>query len=205
MYLAAAVDNNSTDILAVANSPFLWACAIGVFPVIIIHSVIYMKAAQIAAPHIGMTHQEIKTSCRAGAISALGPSLAVVMVAVALLTVFGTPAVLVRIGLIGSVSYETAAAAIAANSAGAELGGPTYTQAVFGLALAAMTLGGAMWMIATLILTPYSSEVIQRCVRSTRPSCWWFPVRQWLELLWCWDSVSCPDPGSMLLPSDPLR
>lgn len=126
MYLAAAVDNNSTDILAVANSPFLWACAIGVFPVIIIHSVIYMKAAQIAAPHIGMTHQEIKTSFRAGAISALGPSLAVVMVAVALLTVFGTPAVLVRIGLIGSVSYETAAAAIAANSAGAELGGPTY-------------------------------------------------------------------------------
>ncbi|MHA6967573.1 DUF5058 family protein [Glutamicibacter bergerei] len=154
MYLAAAVDNNSTDILAVANSPFLWACAIGVFPVIIIHSVIYMKAAQIAAPHIGMAHQEIKTSFRAGAISALGLSLAVVMVAVALLTVFGTPAVLVRIGLIGSVSYEMAAAAIAANSAGAELGGPTYTQAVFGLALAAMSLGGAMWMIATLILTP---------------------------------------------------
>lgn len=152
--LPAAADNNSTDILAVANSPVLWACAIGVFLVIIIQSVIYMKAARVAAPSIGMTPTEIKTSFRAGAISALGPSLAVVMVAVALLTVFGTPAVLVRIGLIGSVSYETAAAAIAANTAGAELGGPTYTQAVFGLALAAMSLGGAMWMIATLILTP---------------------------------------------------
>lgn len=152
--LPAAADSNSTDILAIANAPFLWACAIGVFLVIIIQSVIYMKAARVAAPHIGMSEQEIKTSFRAGAISALGPSLAVVMVAVALLTVFGTPAVLVRIGLIGSVSYETAAAAIAAKTAGAELGGPTYTQAVFGLALAAMSLGGAMWMIATLILTP---------------------------------------------------
>lgn len=152
--LPAAVDPNSTDILAVANSPVLWACAIGVFLVIIVQSVIYMKAARIAAPHIGMTQAELKTSFRAGAISALGPSLAVVMVAVALLTIFGTPAVLVRIGLIGSVSYETAAAAIAANTAGAELGGPTYTQSVFGLALAAMSLGGAMWMIATLILTP---------------------------------------------------
>ena len=51
MYLAAAVDNNSTDILAVANSPFLWACAIGVFLVIIIQSVIYMKARRLP-PHI---------------------------------------------------------------------------------------------------------------------------------------------------------
>ncbi|OIH85270.1 DUF5058 domain-containing protein [Arthrobacter sp. UCD-GKA] len=152
--LPAAADSNSTDILAIANSPVLWACAVGVFLVIVVQSVIYMKAARIAAPHVGMSHAELKTSFRAGAISALGPSLAVVMVAVALLTVFGTPAVLVRIGLIGSVSYETAAAAIAANTAGAELGGPTYTQAVFGLALAAMSLGGAMWMIATLILTP---------------------------------------------------
>lgn len=152
--LPTVVDNNSTDILAVANSPALWVGAIGVFLVIIIQSIIYLKAAKVAAPHIGMTQAEIKTSFRAGAISALGPSLAVVLVAVALLTIFGTPAVLVRIGLIGSVSYETAAAAIAANTAGAELGGPTYTQAVFGLALAAMSLGGAMWMLATLILTP---------------------------------------------------
>lgn len=150
----AVVDNNSTDILAVANSPILWACAIGVFLVIVLQSLIYMKAAKTAAPHIGMSQEEVSTSFKAGAISALGPSLAVVLVAIALLTVFGTPAVLVRIGLIGSVSYETAAAAIAAKSAGAELGGPTYTQAVFGLALAAMSLGGAMWMIATLILTP---------------------------------------------------
>ncbi|PRA07095.1 DUF5058 domain-containing protein [Arthrobacter sp. MYb229] len=154
MYFPAVVDNNSTDILAVANSPVLWACAVGVFLVIVLQSIIYMKAAKIAAPHIGMSQAEIKRSFNAGAISALGPSLAVVMVAVALLTVFGTPAVLVRIGLIGSVSYETAAAAIAVNSTGAELGGPTYTQAVFGLALAAMSLGGAMWMIATLVLTP---------------------------------------------------
>lgn len=150
----AVVDNNSTDIMAIANSPVLWICAGGVFLVIIVQSLIYMKAARLAAPAAGMAPGELKTSFRAGAVSAIGPSLAVVLVAVALLTVFGTPAVLVRIGLIGSVSYETGAAAIAANTVGAELGGPTYTQSVFGLALAAMSLGGAMWMIATLILTP---------------------------------------------------
>ncbi|MEV7646896.1 DUF5058 family protein [Arthrobacter sp. NPDC089319] len=150
----AAVGNNSADVMAIANSPVMWICAGGVFLVIIVQSLIYMKAARLAAPSVGMTPGELKTSFRAGAISAIGPSLAVVLVAVALLTVFGTPSVLVRIGLIGSVSYETGAAAIAANTAGAELGGPTYTQSVFGLALAAMSLGGAMWMLATLIFTP---------------------------------------------------
>ena len=39
----------------------------------------------------------------------MGPSLAVVIVAISLLALFGTPAVLVRIGLIGSAAFETGA------------------------------------------------------------------------------------------------
>ena len=37
---------------------------------------------------------------------------------------------------------------------GAELGGDTYTQQVFAIAFFAMSLGGAMWMLATLVFTP---------------------------------------------------
>lgn len=141
MNLRTAVDGASTDILSVANLPVLWICALGVFAVIVVQTVIYVRAARVAAP-------------AAGAVSAIGPSLAVALVAVALLTVFGAPAVLVRIGLIGSVSFETGAASIAAGTMGADLGGPTYTQGVFAVAFMAMSLGGAMWMLATLVLTP---------------------------------------------------
>ncbi|GAA1754450.1 DUF5058 family protein [Kocuria aegyptia] len=154
MNLRTVVDGASTDILSVANLPVLWICALGVFAVIVVQTVIYVKAARVAAPAAGMSPTELKTSFRAGAVSAVGPSLAVALVAVALLTVFGTPAVLVRIGLIGSVSFETGAASIAAGTMGADLGGPTYTQSVFAVAFMAMSLGGAMWMLATLILTP---------------------------------------------------
>lgn len=149
-----AADASSTNILAVANLPVLWICALGVFAVIIVQTVIYIRAARVAAPAADMSQEELKTSFRAGAVSAVGPSLAVALVAIALLAVFGTPAVLVRIGLIGSVSFETGAASIAAGTMGAELGGPTYTQGVFAVAFMAMSLGGAMWMMATLILTP---------------------------------------------------
>jgi hypothetical protein len=147
-------NGSSTDILAVANMPVIWICALGVFAVIIVQSLIYIRAVRKAAPAAGMTADELKVSFRSGAVAAIGPSLAVVLVAIALLALFGTPAVLVRIGLIGSAAYETGAANISAKTMGATLGGDEYTQQVFAVAFFAMSLGGAMWMLATLIITP---------------------------------------------------
>ncbi|GAA1497196.1 DUF5058 family protein [Paeniglutamicibacter kerguelensis] len=144
----------STDILAVANSPLVWICALGVFAVIFIQTFIYVKAARRTAPEIGMPASELTGAFRAGAVASIGPSLAVVLVAIALLALFGTPAVLVRIGLIGSAATETASAGIAATSMGATLGGADYTQQVFAVAFMAMSLSGGMWMLATLLLTP---------------------------------------------------
>lgn len=148
------VNPDSTEVLALANMPILWILALGVFAVIIVQTVIYMRAARRAAPEIGMSSRELRTSFRTGAIASIGPSLAVALVAVALLAVFGTPATLMRIGLIGSVSFETGAAATAVGTMDAELGGPSYTQEIFVIAFAAMSMGGAMWIISTLILTP---------------------------------------------------
>ncbi|KGJ77462.1 membrane protein [Cryobacterium roopkundense] len=147
-------DPDSTDILSIANAPILWIFAVGIFAAIILQTVIYMRAARIAAPAAGITQAELRTSFRAGAVAAIGPSLAVVLVSVALLSLFGGPAVLVRVGLVGSAATETASASIAASTMGAALGDASYTQAVFAVAFMAMSLSGAMWMIATLVLTP---------------------------------------------------
>ncbi|WP_440103447.1 DUF5058 family protein [Glutamicibacter mishrai] len=152
--IMAAGDPDSTDIWALANSPVLWLCALGVFAVIFVQCVLYTRAVKKAAPHVDMPLAEVKESFRAGAVASIGPSLAVVLVAIALLALFGTPAVLVRIGLIGSAAAETGSASISASTMGAALGGESYTQQVFGVAFTAMSLSGAMWMICTLIMTP---------------------------------------------------
>lgn len=152
--ILSAADGGSTDILAVANSPILWVCALGVFVVIGVQSVIYMRAVRKAAPGVGLSPADFRTAFRSGAVSAIGPSLAVCLVAIALLALFGTPAVLVRIGLIRSAAYEVSAAGISAGTMGAQLGGDTYTQSVFAVAFLTMSIGGAMWMLTTLILTP---------------------------------------------------
>lgn len=152
--IMAAGDPDSTDIWALANSPVLWLCALGVFAVIFVQCVLYTRAVKKAAPHVDMPLAEVKESFRAGAVASIGPSLAVVLVAIALLALFGTPAVLVRIGLIGSAAAETGSASISASTMGAALGGESYTQQVFGVAFMAMSISGAMWMICTLIMTP---------------------------------------------------
>ncbi|GAA4379524.1 DUF5058 family protein [Paeniglutamicibacter cryotolerans] len=154
MKTALPAVGSSTDILAIANMPILWILALGVFAAIILQSLVYMRAARKAGAAADISQAELKVSFRAGAVAAVGPSLAVVLVSIALLTLFGTPAVLVRIGLVGSAATESASASIAAETMGATLGGPDYTQAVFVVAFMAMSLSGAGWMISTLILTP---------------------------------------------------
>ena len=151
--LAPAADG-ATDILSVAGSPVIWLCALGVFAVIFVQTFVYMRAARTAGPDVGVSRADLNGAFRAGAVASIGPSLAVVLVAVALLALFGTPAVLVRIGLIGSAGTEVASAGIAAGTAGAELGGSGYDASVFALAFIAMSLSGGMWMLATLLLTP---------------------------------------------------
>jgi hypothetical protein len=148
----------STDIVSIANAPLLWILAVTVLGVIVLQSTVYMNAVRKNAGGADMTQREVFQAFRAGGVAAIGPSLAVVLVAIALLPLFGTPSILVRIGLIGSAATETASASIAAGTVGANLGDQTYTQNVFLIALFAMSLSGACWMISTLILTPILSR-----------------------------------------------
>lgn len=156
---------SSTDIDAIANAPLLWMLALAVLLVILIQSAVYMNAVRKNAEGADMTQREVFQAFRAGGVAAIGPSLAVVLVAIALLPLFGTPAILVRIGLIGSAATETASASIAAGTLGADLGGDDYTQNVFVVALMAMSLSGACWMLSTLILTPILSRGQDRLTR----------------------------------------
>lgn len=144
----------STDIWSVAQSPLLWICALAVFGIICLQSWIYVRAVKRAGEGVGISRRDLNRAFRSGAIASVGPSLAVVLVAIALLTLFGTPAVLMRIGLVGSAATETASATIAADTMGASLGGPEWTQQVFVVAFFAMCLSGAAWMIITLLFTP---------------------------------------------------
>jgi hypothetical protein len=165
----AVIDPNSTEILPVAFHPVLWVAAACVFAVIILQSVIYLRAIRKAGAAADLTEKQVGRAVRAGAVAAIGPSLAVALVAVSLLPLFATPAVLTRIGLVGSAAFDVAAAGLAAGTQGAQLGGPTYTQKVFAIGFAAMTLGGLVWMVTALVLTPILSKG-DKALRKVNPA-----------------------------------
>ncbi|QSZ55697.1 DUF5058 family protein [Paenarthrobacter ureafaciens] len=154
MHASDAPPSESSDILAVAGSPILWGSVVAVFAVIAIQTVIYYQAASRAAPNVGLERKEVTRAFRAGAIASIGPSLAVSLIAITLVSVFGTPGVLQRIGLIGSAAFDVAAAGIVAGTEGTTLGGEGYTQQVFANVLLCIAIAGAGWMLVTLTATP---------------------------------------------------
>ncbi|MGI6879410.1 DUF5058 family protein [Microbacterium sp. gxy059] len=151
---ALSLDPDSLDVLAAANSPAIWVSAIGVFLIIGVQTLIYYRAVRRTAPAVGMSADDVKRSYRTGITASLDPSLAICLIAITLISVFGTPGVLIRIGLVGSAPYEVAASGAVAGTLGTSLGGAGFTQEVFATVLLSIGNAGAMWMVVTLIATP---------------------------------------------------
>ncbi|MDM5197204.1 DUF5058 family protein [Fictibacillus enclensis] len=140
-------------ILEIANSPFMWLFSMVVIIIVITQAVIFIRLVRKNAAAIDMTMIEVNKALRTGVISALGPSLGIIIIAVSLITVIGAPLTLMRIGIIGSAAYELTAAGIGAKAFGVELGKEGYNLQAFTTAVWAMCLGGLGWLLSTTLFT----------------------------------------------------
>ncbi|RXZ00705.1 DUF5058 family protein [Fictibacillus sp. S7] len=140
-------------ILEIANSPLMWLFSILVIIIVITQAVIFIRLVRKNAAAIDMTRVEVNKALRTGVISALGPSLGIIIIAVSLITVIGAPLTLMRIGIIGSAAYELTAAGIGAKAFGVELGKEGYNLQAFTTAVWAMCLGGLGWLLSTTLFT----------------------------------------------------
>ena len=69
----------------------VYQCRLAVMGVVVVQSLIYMTAVKKNAESAGMSQHEVRSAFRAGGVAAIGPSLSVVLLAIALLPLFGTP------------------------------------------------------------------------------------------------------------------
>lgn len=146
------------DYEAIANSPALWMFAASVFIVIAVQAVRFYTLARQNASEGVVTRQELRTAMRVGAFSAVGPSLAVAVVALSLIPIFGTPVVLMRIGMVGSVPYELASANAAAETIGTPLGSDAFNAVSFATVFFIMALGAGIWMLQVTFATSYMGK-----------------------------------------------
>src|SRR5690606_33556146 len=108
------------DVMRIANSYPLWIIASLVIGLVFFQAFKFISLATKTSASVGMSKQEVKTAIRAGAISSIGPSFAIIIIAISLLSLIGNPVTLVRIGIIGSAPIETVGASLGAEAAGAE-------------------------------------------------------------------------------------
>ncbi|MEK4712904.1 DUF5058 family protein [Sporosarcina sp. FSL K6-1540] len=141
------------QVLKVANSFPIWIIAALVIGIVIFQAVVFIRLASKTAPSVGLTTLEVRSVVRTGAISSLGPSFAIIIVAISLITFLGNPVTLMRIGIVGSAPIETVGASLGAQAAGSELGSSTFTEQAFTTAVWVMCLGGMGWLLVTALFT----------------------------------------------------
>lgn len=142
--------------------------AFAIFVVIGIQALRFYNLAKANAAEGHATKKEMTTALRVGAISAVGPSIAVAIVALSLIPIFGTPVVLMRIGMVGSVPYEVAAANASAEAMGMPLGGSDFTAVAFATVFFTMAMGAAVWMLQVIFLTSSLGKASDR-ISTWRP------------------------------------
>lgn len=141
------------EYLKVANDPVLWLMCLPVVLVVAAQAIIFTKKAFVSAKSVELTKQEAKDAFRIGAISAIGPAVAVFVVMLGMMAVVGGPMTWLRLSIIGAAPTELAASTMGAKAMGVEFGGEGYGVLEYANSVWTMTLNGIGWLLFVGLFT----------------------------------------------------
>lgn len=139
--------------MQLATSFPVWVFAIVVIGIVIFQAIIFIRLALQTSQNAGMTGSEVKSALKVGAINAVGPALGSMIIAISLITFLAEPLTLMRSGVIGSSAIESAAASLAADAYGTELGAADFNGQAFTTVVWTLCLGGLGWLLVIVFFT----------------------------------------------------
>ena len=123
------------------NSGFLYAIVAIVIAIVIAQSVFFLVRALRRAKELGIARATIKNTVISSAVFTIAPSVAILLGVIALSKALGFPLPWLRLSVIGALTYETTAAATAANAIGMDLSHLITDPKAFTTIAWVMTLG----------------------------------------------------------------
>ena len=141
------------EVLKIANSNVVWAIAIVIVLIALCQSLLYIKLAFKTADRIGFERHLCVKGLRSGAISAIGPSIAVFIVMVGMMSVVGAPITWLRLSIIGAAPTELTAATVGAQAYGVKFGSPQYDLTALATSWWTMTINGVGWLLVVGLFT----------------------------------------------------
>lgn len=141
------------EILKIANDLGIWIVAAPVVILTAIQALIYSKLARSTAIELGIPDEKCKTAFHTGLITAIGPSIAIFIVMVGMMSVVGGPLSWLRLSIIGAAPTELTAAKTGADALGVQFGGPDYDINALATSWWTMGINGCGWLIAVGLFT----------------------------------------------------
>lgn len=141
------------DVLRIANEKGLWLIAASIVAVVVLQALLYVRLSFKVADELDYSKDKCKGAFKAGVISAIGPSIAVFIVMVGMMSVVGTPITWLRLSVIGAAPTELTAATVGAQAAGVQFGSPEYDIYALSVSFWTMAINGTGWLLITALFT----------------------------------------------------
>jgi len=158
------------NLQSVMNSPGMWIASSAMVIVVVVQSMLFMREGFKAADKLGMSRSECIKGMRAAMITAIGPSLAPVVILLALLAVLGGPTTWMRMNDIGAARTELAMSALATKVYGVEMRSAAFDLKAFSYAIWGMAMNNAGWMLVALIFVKRMNSAIKKMNQKYNPA-----------------------------------
>lgn len=143
----------------IINSPLLWIiCSITVI-IIALQAFLFAKLAHKNAPAFGITKTQAWTAFRVGLVTAIGPSLGILIVMVGLMAVLGEPLTWMRLSMIVSAANELTAAKIGAEAVGIDFNSPAFGETALFVAWLGMAVNGIGSLVGALLFSGHLEKM----------------------------------------------
>jgi len=140
----------------------MWIFSTLLILIVIIQAAWFLKLAlKYNKKHDFFSKEDVGHLMKMGATSVIGPAMSVVVVAISLISMVGSGLTFMRVGVIGSASYEMMIANLAAETLGVQFGTPEFTEG----ALVLCGFGMAFASIPYFISTPIELRLFDRAAR----------------------------------------
>lgn len=139
----------------------IWVFAVILIGMVVVQSLLFLRLAlKFNKRNTVITTVELRQAVKTGAISAIGPALSTVTIALSLIAMIGSATTFMRCGVIGAPAWELMMAGVSTQAAGVKFGSPQFTQGIFTLCIFGMTMASAPYFINTIItLKPLDKAV----------------------------------------------
>lgn len=152
----------SPEVLKVANAKTLWIISFAIVSVVLIQALLFARLSFKVAGELDYPREKCKEALRSGLISAVGPSIAIFVVMVGMMSVVGTPITWLRLSIIGAAPTELTAATVGAKAAGVEFGSPEYDLRALSTSFWTMAINGTGWLLVTALFTHKLEDIRQK-------------------------------------------